>query len=74
MFVFWFGSMPDIYVADFAVAKQVLADKSRMNANLLRLLGEALVLANGDGHGLPLRAGDLAARSPDFCNSRIYHV
>ncbi|KAL6657034.1 hypothetical protein ACP70R_004814 [Stipagrostis hirtigluma subsp. patula] len=54
VFLYWFGSTPDICVADFAVAKQVLADrtglfpKNRMNANLLRLLGNGLVLANGD--------------------------
>ncbi|RCV14174.1 hypothetical protein SETIT_2G404500v2 [Setaria italica] len=54
VFLYWFGSTPDICVADYAMAKQVLADrtglfpKNRMNANLLRLLGEGLVLANGD--------------------------
>ncbi|TVU37671.1 hypothetical protein EJB05_10999, partial [Eragrostis curvula] len=54
MFVSWFGPTPDVCVADLAVARQVLADrtglfpKHRMNANLLRLLGEGLVLANGD--------------------------
>lgn len=54
MFVYWFGATPDVCVADLGAAKQVLADrtglfpKHRMNANLLRLLGEGLVLANGD--------------------------
>jgi PHYB activation tagged suppressor 1 len=54
VFLYWFGSTPNICVADYAMAKQVLADrtglfpKNRMNANMLRLLGEGLVLANGD--------------------------
>jgi cytochrome P450 family 709 len=54
MFLYWFGSTPEICVADVAVARHVLADrtglfpKHRINANLLRLLGEGLVLANGD--------------------------
>ena len=54
VFLYWFGATPNICVADHAVAKQVLADrtgmfpKNRMNANLLRLLGEGLVLTDGD--------------------------
>lgn len=54
VFVYWFGSTPNICVADYAMAKQLLAErtglfaKNRSNANLLRLLGEGLVLANGD--------------------------
>ncbi|KAL6841748.1 hypothetical protein ACP4OV_028260 [Aristida adscensionis] len=54
VFLYWFGPTPDICVADLAVAKQVLADrtglfpKNRTNANMLRLLGDGLVLTNGD--------------------------
>ncbi|KAL6657036.1 hypothetical protein ACP70R_004816 [Stipagrostis hirtigluma subsp. patula] len=54
VFLYWFGTTPNICVADLAVAKQVLADrmglfpKNRMNANVLRLLGNGLVLTNGD--------------------------
>ena len=54
MFLFWVGSTPNICVADYAMAKQLLAErtglfaKNRSNANFLRLLGEGLVLANGD--------------------------
>ncbi|CAL5061503.1 unnamed protein product [Urochloa decumbens] len=54
VFLYWFGTTPNICVADYAMAKQVLADrtgmfpKNRMNANLLRLLGDGLVMANGD--------------------------
>ncbi|GJN33220.1 hypothetical protein PR202_gb21793 [Eleusine coracana subsp. coracana] len=54
VFVYWFGATPDVCVADLGVAKQVLADrtglfpKHRINANLMRLLGEGLVMANGD--------------------------
>ncbi|CAD6216955.1 unnamed protein product [Miscanthus lutarioriparius] len=54
VFLYWFGSTPNICVADYAMAKQLLAErtglfaKNRSNANLLRLLGEGLVLANGD--------------------------
>ncbi|GJM84560.1 hypothetical protein PR202_ga00243 [Eleusine coracana subsp. coracana] len=53
VFVYWFGATPDVCVADLGVAKQVLADrtgqfpKHRINANLMRLLGEGLVMANG---------------------------
>ena len=54
MFLYWFGPTPNICVADYAMAKQLLAErtglfaKNRSNANFLRLLGEGLVLANGD--------------------------
>ncbi|KAF8679174.1 hypothetical protein HU200_045940 [Digitaria exilis] len=54
VFLYWFGTTPDICVGDYAMAKQVLADrtglfpKNRTNANLLRLLGDGLVLTNGE--------------------------
>lgn len=54
VFLYWFGSTPNICVADYAMAKQLLAErtglfaKNHSNANILRLLGEGLVLANGD--------------------------
>ncbi|KAJ1292072.1 hypothetical protein BS78_02G364100 [Paspalum vaginatum] len=54
VFLYWFGPTPNICVADYAMAKQLLQErtglfaKNRTNANLLRLLGEGLVLADGD--------------------------
>ncbi|KAL6841750.1 hypothetical protein ACP4OV_028262 [Aristida adscensionis] len=54
VFLYWFGPTPEICVADLAVAKQVLGDrtglfpKHRMLPDVLRLLGNGLVLANGD--------------------------
>ncbi|KAL6850295.1 hypothetical protein ACP4OV_020922 [Aristida adscensionis] len=53
-FVYWFGAVPTVCVADMEVVKQVLAErtglfpKNNMNANLEALLGKGLVLTNGD--------------------------
>nr|CAB3455081.1 unnamed protein product [Digitaria exilis] len=53
VFLHWSGTTPNICVADYAVVKKVLADrtgmfpKNRMNANMLRLFGDGLVLSNG---------------------------
>ncbi|TVU21007.1 hypothetical protein EJB05_30616 [Eragrostis curvula] len=53
-FLYWFGTVPTICVADIDMVKQVLAErtglfpKNYMNANLEALLGKGLVLTNGD--------------------------
>ncbi|KAL5198597.1 hypothetical protein ABZP36_002109 [Zizania latifolia] len=54
VFLCWFGSMPNICVADVDLAKQVLSDRTGLfpknltNPGLVKLLGKGLVLANGD--------------------------
>nr|CAB3458725.1 unnamed protein product [Digitaria exilis] len=54
VFLYWLGTTPNICVADYAVVKKVLADrtgmfpKNRMNASVLRLFGDGIVLINGD--------------------------
>ncbi|WVZ71240.1 hypothetical protein U9M48_019852 [Paspalum notatum var. saurae] len=54
IFLYWFGTVPSICVADVDLVKQVLAErtgqfpKNYMNANLEALLGKGLVLTNGE--------------------------
>uniref|UniRef100_A0A0D9X1X2 Cytochrome P450 n=1 Tax=Leersia perrieri TaxID=77586 RepID=A0A0D9X1X2_9ORYZ len=54
VFLYWFGSTPDICVADVEIAKQVLSDRTGLfpknltSPVLLKLIGNGLVLANGD--------------------------
>ncbi|KAF0906923.1 hypothetical protein E2562_013307 [Oryza meyeriana var. granulata] len=54
VFLYWFGSTPDICVADVDLARQVLSDRTGLfpknltSPLLLKLLGKGLVLANGD--------------------------
>jgi len=51
-FLFWFGALPTLCVADVDLVKQVLAErtglfpKNYLNANLEVLLGKGLVLVN----------------------------
>ena len=53
-FLFWFGALPTLCVADVDLVKQVLAErtglfpKNYLNANLEVLLGKGLVLVNGE--------------------------
>jgi len=53
-FLFWFGALPTLCVADVDLVKQVLAErtglfpKNYLNANLEMLLGKGLVLVNGE--------------------------
>uniref|UniRef100_M8BFN7 Secologanin synthase n=1 Tax=Aegilops tauschii TaxID=37682 RepID=M8BFN7_AEGTA len=53
VFLYWFGSTPNICVADLGVAKQLLSDrtglfpKNRMNP-IVRLVGKGLVMTDGD--------------------------
>ncbi|CAO2202933.1 unnamed protein product [Urochloa humidicola] len=53
-FLYWFGALPTICVADIDLVKQVLAErtglfpKNYLNANLEALLGKGLVLTNGE--------------------------
>ena len=53
-FLFWFGALPTLCVADVDLVKQVLAErtglfpKNYLNANLEVLLGNGLVLVNGE--------------------------
>ncbi|CAO2180020.1 unnamed protein product [Urochloa humidicola] len=53
-FLYWFGALPTICVADIDLVKQVLAERTGLfpknykNANLEALLGKGLVLTNGE--------------------------
>ena len=53
-FLFWFGALPTLCVADVDLVKQVLAErtglfpKNYLNANLEVLLGKGLILVNGE--------------------------
>uniref|UniRef100_J3MNC0 Cytochrome P450 n=1 Tax=Oryza brachyantha TaxID=4533 RepID=J3MNC0_ORYBR len=54
VFLCWFGSTPEICVGDVGLAKRVLSDRTGLfpknvtSPVLLKLLGNGLVLANGD--------------------------
>jgi len=53
-FLYWFGAVPTICVAEVDLVKQVLAErtglfpKDYLNANMEALLGKGLVLTNGE--------------------------
>ena len=55
IFLYWFGAVPTICVAEVELVKQVLAErtgrlfpKDYLNANMEALLGKGLVLTNGE--------------------------